>query len=194
MSTGPELWSDVEPDFDVAAAFSRRAGRAGRAGRATSTASTATEKEAAEKDAKRRASRAQVAARQAQPRRKHKKLAPSISEYPSKTTARVASFIDHQHPEPKKRRPCAYCRTRPGTTLDHIWPKSRGGPGAAWNIVPACKPCNQRKGDLLLRETDLFLVVPRFLGDAWLDMPLRYARRLSGSLGASTSYNPLDLV
>ncbi len=28
-------------------------------------------------------------------------------------------------------------------------PKSAGGPGTAWNIVPACLPCNQRKADLM---------------------------------------------
>lgn len=41
---------------------------------------------------------------------------------------------------------CAYCRTRPGSTKDHVVPVSRGGSDAIENIVPACAPCNSSKG------------------------------------------------
>ena len=44
-------------------------------------------------------------------------------------------------------RPCHYCKTRPGTTRDHIIAKSWGGRGKA-NLVPACGPCNNDKGNL----------------------------------------------
>lgn len=42
---------------------------------------------------------------------------------------------------------CAYCGTaeRP-LEMDHVKPLSRGGEHVASNIVPACKPCNSRKG------------------------------------------------
>ncbi|HEX2554427.1 MAG TPA: HNH endonuclease signature motif containing protein [Microvirga sp.] len=53
---------------------------------------------------------------------------------------------------------CAYCgvpvlRRRPGlhraadlATLDHVVPKSRGGPLTAENVVLACRGCNTARG------------------------------------------------
>lgn len=42
---------------------------------------------------------------------------------------------------------CAYCR-QPSQNLemDHVIALSKGGPHCASNIVPACKPCNSKKG------------------------------------------------
>lgn len=42
-------------------------------------------------------------------------------------------------------RRCHYCNAAPGTTRDHIVPRSLGGPNAQWNIVRACGPCNNDK-------------------------------------------------
>lgn len=51
---------------------------------------------------------------------------------------------------------CAYCERVEGTcgwlTIDHVVPKSRGGPDALTNCVLACGRCNSEKGDLLLSE------------------------------------------
>lgn len=42
---------------------------------------------------------------------------------------------------------CAYCGVTPDVlTQDHIIPLSKGGNHTADNIVPACQPCNSRKG------------------------------------------------
>lgn len=41
---------------------------------------------------------------------------------------------------------CAYC-LGPGDTMDHVMPKSRGGPAEWTNAVVACQPCNNRKTD-----------------------------------------------
>lgn len=41
---------------------------------------------------------------------------------------------------------CAYCGERKKLTMDHVHPISRGGRHDATNIVPACQPCNSRKG------------------------------------------------
>jgi len=43
---------------------------------------------------------------------------------------------------------CAYClcNDRP-LTMDHVIPISKGGEHSADNIVPACRPCNSRKGN-----------------------------------------------
>ena len=42
---------------------------------------------------------------------------------------------------------CQYCGSREQLTIDHILPKSRGGPDSWENLVAACVPCNNRKGN-----------------------------------------------
>ena len=46
---------------------------------------------------------------------------------------------------------CAYCRG-PAETIDHVFPRSRGGRHAWENVVAACARCNHRKADRLLSE------------------------------------------
>jgi hypothetical protein len=53
-------------------------------------------------------------------------------------------------------RHCAYCR-RPGTTIDHILPVSRGGRSTWLNTVAACYDCNQLKGDRTPEEAGMVL-------------------------------------
>lgn len=40
---------------------------------------------------------------------------------------------------------CAYCNA-PAQSLDHIWPKAKGGLTVRSNLAPACLPCNRTKG------------------------------------------------
>ncbi|MEM9190070.1 MAG: HNH endonuclease [Myxococcota bacterium] len=50
---------------------------------------------------------------------------------------------------------CQYCGRRPGKrqlSLDHVVPKSRGGPARWDNLVTACADCNRRKGHKLPAE------------------------------------------
>jgi hypothetical protein len=44
---------------------------------------------------------------------------------------------------------CAYCGDDLGrlATLDHVYPKSKGGLTQRENLVPACFPCNIAKSD-----------------------------------------------
>lgn len=43
---------------------------------------------------------------------------------------------------------CAYCGRRTNKwTLDHIVPKSKGGPTRRWNLVRCCSHCNGNKSD-----------------------------------------------
>ena len=39
---------------------------------------------------------------------------------------------------------CQYCG-RPAENVDHVIPRSRGGPHTWENVVAACRPCNARK-------------------------------------------------
>jgi 5-methylcytosine-specific restriction endonuclease McrA len=51
---------------------------------------------------------------------------------------------------------CGYCG-RPGDSIDHIVPVSRGGESSWENTVLACTRCNHRKADSLLRECGMLL-------------------------------------
>ena len=51
---------------------------------------------------------------------------------------------------------CQYCGTA-AENIDHVVPRSRGGTHTWENVVAACRPCNNRKQDLLLHETPLSL-------------------------------------
>lgn len=42
---------------------------------------------------------------------------------------------------------CQYCGSRDRLTIDHVMPKSRGGRDRWDNLVAACTPCNNRKGN-----------------------------------------------
>jgi len=58
-------------------------------------------------------------------------------------------------------RHCAYCNKR-ADTIDHVVPRSRGGPHSWDNCVAACKACNSKKADRLLEEIGWTLsFVPR---------------------------------
>tara|TARA_Y100000593_G_scaffold80218_1_gene149697 strand:- start:1207 stop:1707 length:501 start_codon:yes stop_codon:yes gene_type:complete len=56
---------------------------------------------------------------------------------------------------------CQYCTElfrEPDLTVDHVIPRSKGGKSTWTNVVAACKPCNQRKGDHLVESSSLTLI------------------------------------
>lgn len=52
---------------------------------------------------------------------------------------------------------CQYCLSTKELTLDHVYPKSRGGKTSWDNLVTACKSCNGRKGDFTPDEAGMEL-------------------------------------
>lgn len=52
---------------------------------------------------------------------------------------------------------CQYCGTTRHLTLDHVIPRSKGGPHTWDNVVAACATCNGRKGDRLPHEAGMTL-------------------------------------
>ena len=63
---------------------------------------------------------------------------------------------------------CQYCNSKSNLmTLDHIFPKDKGGRDSWENLVTACVPCNTKKGNKLLKDIDMVLLkkpkVPSFL-------------------------------
>ena len=77
---------------------------------------------------------------------------------------------------------CQYCGSARHLTMDHIIPRSRGGPTSWENVVTSCAPCNVRKGACLPSEVgmspsrrprpplpgDFVLASQRIVPDAWL--------------------------
>jgi 5-methylcytosine-specific restriction endonuclease McrA len=51
---------------------------------------------------------------------------------------------------------CQYCGA-PAENIDHVIPRSRGGLHVWENVVASCKPCNSRKEDRLLSESNFVL-------------------------------------
>ena len=52
-------------------------------------------------------------------------------------------------------RRCVYCAVSlcpESATLDHVYPRAKGGPDVAGNVVAACGPCNRMKADMLPQE------------------------------------------
>jgi len=52
---------------------------------------------------------------------------------------------------------CQYCASPKNLTLDHVFPKSRGGKTSWENLTTACKSCNGRKGDFTPEEAGMLL-------------------------------------
>lgn len=61
----------------------------------------------------------------------------------------------------RDRNTCQYCQkvyARRELTLDHVIPVSRGGENSWENLVAACRPCNQKKGNLTPSEARMPLL------------------------------------
>jgi len=58
---------------------------------------------------------------------------------------------------------CQYCGKHGGSlTVDHIYPKFRGGQDTWENLVGACKECNQKKGERTPDEANMpLLKIPK---------------------------------
>lgn len=58
---------------------------------------------------------------------------------------------------------CQYCGKTPGPrdlNIDHVFPRSRGGPASWENLVTACRACNLLKGNRTPDEAGLSLLRP----------------------------------
>jgi len=67
---------------------------------------------------------------------------------------------------------CQYCGEKflfEDLTLDHVFPKSRGGKNSWENIVTCCKHCNTIKADRTPEEAEMVLMkIPQKPDDYWL--------------------------
>lgn len=60
-------------------------------------------------------------------------------------------------------RRCAYNLSHEATTIDHIFPRSRGGKNTWQNLVAACGPCNRKKRNRTPEEADMKLLITPFV-------------------------------
>lgn len=91
-----------------------------------------------------------------------------IGPYPVPSVLRLVRYVQmrwlHHAPSPSKdaikRRDkrCAYCGGRP-ETVDHVFPRSRGGGNTWLNLVAACFKCNQAKAARTPAEAGMRLLV-----------------------------------
>lgn len=66
--------------------------------------------------------------------------------------------ISRQNVLRRDRRTCQYCGKKEGAmTVDHVVPRSAGGRDTWENLVCACSPCNNRKGDRTLEMAGMTL-------------------------------------
>lgn len=76
-------------------------------------------------------------------RRRAMKAAAAVIDFTPEQWYFVQCMFNHR---------CAYCGKKAKLTQDHILPLSRGGDHTLSNIVPACSPCNSKKGSKCLSE------------------------------------------
>jgi 5-methylcytosine-specific restriction endonuclease McrA len=98
------------------------------------------------------------------------RLHAAYTELPIPLVIRLVYYVRIPHPltlAPSRRTvmardnyTCQYCGATPGRaslTLDHVMPRSRGGPTNWDNVVTACRACNVRKGNRTPEEAGLIL-------------------------------------
>lgn len=54
---------------------------------------------------------------------------------------------------------CGYCESKKDLTIDHVFPKSRGGKNTWDNLVTCCKKCNAKKDNRTPKEAGMKLNV-----------------------------------
>ena len=103
----------------------------------------------------------------------------------SKQTVRKAPMLSNRVLFRRDRHVCAYCgdvHTEGSLTRDHVIPVSKGGKDTWTNCVTACYPCNNRKGDRLLKDTGQELLYVPYTPCHFESMLLRNRRILADQM------------
>jgi len=81
---------------------------------------------------------------------------------------------DQRGVEPLAR--CYWCDAVSGfdTVIDHVVPRSKGGPDESWNAVPACPACNTAKSDMWPTDFAAHRLYDRISANS--SRPMDYAR------------------
>jgi len=95
------------------------------------------------------------------------------AEIPVPSVLVLKEYVDQRRPAPlnklnlmlRDRLHCVYCGERftsSELTFDHLVPRSRGGRSVWENLVAACHPCNQKKGDRSPQQVGMVLRNPPY--------------------------------
>jgi 5-methylcytosine-specific restriction endonuclease McrA len=79
--------------------------------------------------------------------------------YMVKTPRRAATAVSRRAVFARDEYRCQYCGDR-ADSIDHVVPRSRGGPHIWENLAAACRPCNTRKRDRTPDEAGMRLLRP----------------------------------
>ncbi len=101
--------------------------------------------------------------------KKNRKLRSISSTFPWPTVIRLKNYVNlpfkkiilsRKNIFKRDGHKCAYCgRGDLPLTVDHIIPRSRNGEDSWENLVAACLPCNSKKGDHLLEDVNMELLI-----------------------------------
>ena len=73
---------------------------------------------------------------------------------------------------------CSYCGAKEQLTIDHILPTSKGGQNTWENMTTCCLKCNSKKGDKLLKETNMILHNPPTIPFSKISLTVRQSKNL----------------
>ena len=71
---------------------------------------------------------------------------------------------------------CSYCGAKEQLTIDHILPTSKGGQNTWENMTTCCLKCNSKKGDKLLKETNMILHNPPTIPFSKITLTIKQSR------------------
>jgi len=71
---------------------------------------------------------------------------------------------------------CSYCGAKEQLTIDHILPTSKGGQNTWENMTTCCLKCNSKKGDKLLKETNMILHNPPYIPFSKITLTIKQSR------------------
>lgn len=73
---------------------------------------------------------------------------------------------------------CSYCGAKEQLTIDHILPTSKGGQNTWENMTTCCLKCNSKKGDKLLKETNMILHNPPTIPFSKISLTVHQSKNL----------------
>lgn len=99
----------------------------------------------------------------------HYTVRSAYGEHPVPSVMRLRETIRRPHPVLKISRKsvlardgyaCQYCGSRTSLTIDHVFPRHRGGENIWENVVCCCLRCNNKKGPRTPQEAGMRLAQP----------------------------------